>query len=121
MFFSLGIKEDVIKVETNDYLTCPECKTTGSILFCILSDYVHTMFQIPIFSLFNKNGFAFCENCEKKYWNDNDKMPLIFQEPYNDVLKKTKYPLKHFTVLLILGSLVALVIIGHELDGLNNK
>jgi uncharacterized protein with PIN domain len=116
MFLHFDIKEDVIAVEQQANLICPQCNKSGCITFCILADYVQFFF-VPLLSLFNKTGFAYCENCDKKYWREY--IPMNFKDIFEDFFRKTRYPAWHFKLLWIVLVILIISIIGNSLNNSN--
>jgi uncharacterized protein with PIN domain len=117
MFLHFDIKEDVIGAKQADDLICPQCSESGCITFCILADYVQ-FFCVPLLSLFNKTGFAQCDNCDKKYWR-GENMPMNFKDIFEDFFKKIRYPAWHFKLLWFFLVILLISIIGNLLNNSN--
>ena len=106
MWIHFGMHKETMKVQEVEYLKCPNCKESGYISFCIISGYFHIYFA-PTIPLFKKTGFAYCDNCDSKFWREY--MPPMFQEEFDKIKKEAKYPIRYYTMSIFI---ICIIILG---------
>jgi hypothetical protein len=110
MLFIVGFKEDIINVERDEALICPNCNKSGHVSFCALSSFCH-IYHLPLVSVFDKSGFAECDNCDKRYWREY--MPMTFRDSFETFFRNTNYPVKHFFIIWIIAGSIGLGLVSN--------
>jgi hypothetical protein len=88
-----------LKSVTLPDVTCPNCKTQGSVVLGVFSQYVH-IFWIPVFSI-GRTGISQCANCKQTF--EGSKLPFDFRHGYHTLLKETRIPIFHFAGSALIG------------------
>lgn len=94
-----GKKGSVLKTEHLSNLTCPNCKTTGTLHCAVAGTYAH-VYWIPFFPL-GKKLITQCVDC-KQVLEENE-MPYDLREACMHLKSETKPPFWYFSGLGIIG------------------